>query len=98
MGFPYEQTFRYRDTYLSNLMQLKSKRFNQSLHMLLLEHLKMYSFYQQQTYFSGGRNGSSFPLNAFESILKQIQKLAPELHRVSEFTYAGCCQLFICGE
>ncbi|XP_058195401.1 anaphase-promoting complex subunit 5 [Rhododendron vialii] len=33
------------------------------------------------------KNGSSFPLNAFESILKQIQKLAPELHRVHFLRY-----------
>ncbi|KAK6915189.1 Anaphase-promoting complex subunit 5 domain [Dillenia turbinata] len=28
------------------------------------------------------KRGSSFPLNAFELVLKQLQKLAPELHRV----------------
>ncbi|KAI8011942.1 Anaphase-promoting complex subunit 5 [Camellia lanceoleosa] len=33
------------------------------------------------------KNGNSFPLNAFESILKQIQKLAPELHRVHFLRY-----------
>lgn len=33
------------------------------------------------------KNGSSFPLNAFESVLKQIQKLAPELHRVHFMRY-----------
>ncbi|PSS17623.1 Anaphase-promoting complex subunit like [Actinidia chinensis var. chinensis] len=33
------------------------------------------------------KNGSSFPLNAFESILRQIQKLAPELHRVHFLRY-----------
>lgn len=34
-------------------------------------------------FFPCGRHGSSFSLNAFESILKQVHKLAPELHRVS---------------
>ncbi|KAF5949547.1 hypothetical protein HYC85_011540 [Camellia sinensis] len=33
------------------------------------------------------KHGNSFPLNAFESILKQIQKLAPELHRVHFLRY-----------
>uniref|UniRef100_A0A5B6Z0J0 Anaphase-promoting complex subunit 5 n=1 Tax=Davidia involucrata TaxID=16924 RepID=A0A5B6Z0J0_DAVIN len=33
------------------------------------------------------KHGSSFPLNAFESILKQLQKLAPELHRVHFLRY-----------
>ncbi|XP_027063423.1 anaphase-promoting complex subunit 5 isoform X1 [Coffea arabica] len=33
------------------------------------------------------RHGSSFSLNAFESILKQLQKLAPELHRVHFLRY-----------
>lgn len=33
------------------------------------------------------KNGNSFPLNAFESILKQIQKLAPELHCVHFLRY-----------
>jgi anaphase-promoting complex subunit 5 len=33
------------------------------------------------------KQGSSFPLNAFESILKQLQKLAPELHRVHFLRY-----------
>ncbi|XP_052178885.1 anaphase-promoting complex subunit 5 [Diospyros lotus] len=33
------------------------------------------------------KNGSSFPLNAFESILKHIQELAPELHRVHFLHY-----------
>ncbi|XAR54475.1 hypothetical protein NMG60_11029618 [Bertholletia excelsa] len=33
------------------------------------------------------KNESSFPLNAFESVLKQIQKLAPELHRVHYLHY-----------
>ncbi|XP_010274116.1 PREDICTED: anaphase-promoting complex subunit 5 isoform X2 [Nelumbo nucifera] len=33
------------------------------------------------------KHGSSFPLNAFESILKQLQKLAPELHRVHYLRY-----------
>ncbi|XP_057954840.1 anaphase-promoting complex subunit 5 [Malania oleifera] len=33
------------------------------------------------------KHGCSFPLNAFESILKQLQKLAPELHRVHFLRY-----------
>ncbi|KAG8387148.1 hypothetical protein BUALT_Bualt03G0223100 [Buddleja alternifolia] len=33
------------------------------------------------------KQGSSFPLNAFESILKRLQKLAPELHRVHYLRY-----------
>ncbi|KAM7497686.1 hypothetical protein LguiA_022100 [Lonicera macranthoides] len=33
------------------------------------------------------KHGSSFPLNAFESILKQLQKLAPDLHRVHFLRY-----------
>ncbi|CAA0808420.1 Anaphase-promoting complex subunit 5 [Striga hermonthica] len=33
------------------------------------------------------KNGSSFPLNAFESILKKLQQLAPELHRVHYLRY-----------
>lgn len=33
------------------------------------------------------KHGSSFPLNAFESILQQLQKLAPELHRVHFLRY-----------
>ncbi|XP_042497861.1 anaphase-promoting complex subunit 5 [Macadamia integrifolia] len=33
------------------------------------------------------RHGSSFPLNSFESVLKQLQKLAPELHRVHYLRY-----------
>ncbi|KAI5648202.1 hypothetical protein M9H77_34207 [Catharanthus roseus] len=31
--------------------------------------------------------GTSFPLNAFEPILRQLQKLAPELHRVHFLRY-----------
>ncbi|KAK6782537.1 hypothetical protein RDI58_020333 [Solanum bulbocastanum] len=33
------------------------------------------------------RQGSSFPLNAFESVLKDLLKLAPELHRVHFLRY-----------
>ncbi|CAI9090028.1 OLC1v1024711C1 [Oldenlandia corymbosa var. corymbosa] len=33
------------------------------------------------------RHGSAFPLNAFESVLNQLQKLAPELHRVHFLRY-----------
>ncbi|KAK3004072.1 hypothetical protein RJ639_019944, partial [Escallonia herrerae] len=33
------------------------------------------------------KHASSFPLNAFESILKQLQKLAPELHTVHFLRY-----------
>ncbi|KAL0300488.1 UNVERIFIED_CONTAM: Anaphase-promoting complex subunit [Sesamum calycinum] len=33
------------------------------------------------------KHGSSFPLNAFESILKKLQQLAPELHRVHYLRY-----------
>ncbi|KAI3457686.1 hypothetical protein Pfo_014349 [Paulownia fortunei] len=33
------------------------------------------------------KHGSSFPLNAFESILKKLQHLAPELHRVHYLRY-----------
>ncbi|RZC54226.1 hypothetical protein C5167_013081 [Papaver somniferum] len=33
------------------------------------------------------KHGSSFSLNAFESILQQVQKLAPELHRVHYLRY-----------
>lgn len=33
------------------------------------------------------KHSSSFPLNAFESILRQLQKLAPELHRVHFLRY-----------
>ncbi|KAK9285753.1 hypothetical protein L1049_024953 [Liquidambar formosana] len=33
------------------------------------------------------KHDSSIPLNAFESILKQLQKLAPELHRVHFLRY-----------
>ncbi|KNA12941.1 hypothetical protein SOVF_121710 [Spinacia oleracea] len=33
------------------------------------------------------KHGSSFPLNTLESILKQLQKLAPELHRVHFLRY-----------
>ncbi|CAO2834151.1 unnamed protein product [Amaranthus hypochondriacus] len=33
------------------------------------------------------KQGSSFPLNALESVLKQLQKLAPELHRVHFLRY-----------
>ncbi|GER33571.1 anaphase-promoting complex subunit 5 [Striga asiatica] len=33
------------------------------------------------------KNGNSFPLNAFESILKKLQQLAPELHRVHYLRY-----------
>ncbi|XP_038680810.1 anaphase-promoting complex subunit 5 [Tripterygium wilfordii] len=33
------------------------------------------------------KHGSSFSLNAFELILKQLQKLAPELHRVHYLRY-----------
>ncbi|KAL6570503.1 hypothetical protein OROGR_000053 [Orobanche gracilis] len=33
------------------------------------------------------KNGSSFPLNAFESVLKKLQKLAPEFHRVHYLRY-----------
>ena len=37
------------------------------------------------------RRGSSFPLNTLESVLKQLQKLAPELQRVSQFTIDSLC-------
>ncbi|KAK6116325.1 hypothetical protein DH2020_049952 [Rehmannia glutinosa] len=33
------------------------------------------------------KHGSSFPLNAFESLLKKLQQLAPELHRVHYLRY-----------
>ncbi|KAM7497356.1 hypothetical protein LguiA_021770 [Lonicera macranthoides] len=33
------------------------------------------------------KRGNSFPLNAFQSILKQLQKLAPDLHRVHFLRY-----------
>ncbi|PIA37822.1 hypothetical protein AQUCO_03000392v1 [Aquilegia coerulea] len=33
------------------------------------------------------KHASSFPLNAFESTLKQLQKMAPELHRVHYLRY-----------
>ncbi|KAL3646159.1 anaphase promoting complex subunit 5 [Castilleja foliolosa] len=33
------------------------------------------------------KHGSSFPLNAFESLLKNLQQLAPELHRVHYLRY-----------
>ena len=33
------------------------------------------------------RHGSSFPLNTLDCVLKQLQKLAPELHRVSLSIY-----------
>ncbi|GFQ05969.1 anaphase-promoting complex subunit 5 [Phtheirospermum japonicum] len=33
------------------------------------------------------KHGSSFPLNAFESVLKKLQQLAPELHRVHYLRY-----------
>ncbi|XP_077253394.1 anaphase-promoting complex subunit isoform X2 [Tasmannia lanceolata] len=33
------------------------------------------------------QHGSSFPLNAFEAILVQLQKLAPELHRIHYLRY-----------
>ncbi|XP_051126129.1 anaphase-promoting complex subunit 5 [Andrographis paniculata] len=33
------------------------------------------------------KHGSSFPLNAFESILKKLQQLTPELHRVHYLRY-----------
>ncbi|KAL6506801.1 hypothetical protein OROHE_022238 [Orobanche hederae] len=33
------------------------------------------------------KNGSSFPLNAFESVLKKLQQLAPEFHRVHYLRY-----------
>lgn len=33
------------------------------------------------------KHGSSFPLNTLESVLKQLQKMAPELHRVHFLRY-----------
>ncbi|CAA2979095.1 Hypothetical predicted protein [Olea europaea subsp. europaea] len=36
------------------------------------------------------KHGSSFPLHTFESILKKLQKSAPELHRVHFLRYLNC--------
>lgn len=46
--------------------------------------LSIHSFYfVKPKNYACSRHGSSFPLNTLESVLKQLQKLAPELHRVS---------------
>ncbi|XP_020554997.1 anaphase-promoting complex subunit 5 [Sesamum indicum] len=52
----------------------------------------LYTSWQVQGYLSEQavaieKHGSSFPLNAFESILKKLQQLAPELHRVHYLRY-----------
>ncbi|KAK4397777.1 Anaphase-promoting complex subunit [Sesamum angolense] len=43
--------------------------------------------YLSEQAFAIEKHGSSFPLNAFESILKKLQQLAPELHRVHYLRY-----------
>jgi len=66
------------------LIQLKSKQLEvlklyDFLNILLTVWLYMLFF----KFYSFCRNGSAVSLNGFEIVLRQLQKLAPELHRVS---------------